>query len=95
MMNGLPHNPRESRFRLDAHQSRRDVLVGGLLASQLLVLPKASSAADPNPSVSQLLFSSQAPSATLESGMLESRVQSNVLLPPPYGMEGPDIFYPE
>jgi len=31
---------------------------------------------------------------TLENGLLESRVLENVLGPPPYGMEGTDIFYP-
>ena len=29
-----------------------------------------------------------------ESGMLESRVLENVLSPPPYGMEAPDISFP-
>lgn len=76
---------------LNAH-SRREVLLGSIAASQLLV--QTASAMEQNPAVSQL-FSSQAPSTTLESGLLESRVRSNVLLPPTYGMEGPDIFYPE
>ncbi|KAL3924113.1 MAG: hypothetical protein SGILL_001244 [Bacillariaceae sp.] len=39
-------------------------------------------------------LSQQPESAKLESGLLESRVSSNVLNPPPYGMEGTDIFYP-
>eukprot|EP00977_Amphora_coffeiformis_P017182 scaffold5506_cov159-Amphora_coffeaeformis.AAC.9 len=30
----------------------------------------------------------------MESGLLDSRVTENVLSPPPYGLEGPDIFYP-
>jgi hypothetical protein len=33
-------------------------------------------------------------SVSLPSGLLESRVLENVLSPPTYGMEGPDIFYP-
>lgn len=33
-------------------------------------------------------------SASLPAGLLESRVTGNVLAPPPYGMEGTDIFYP-
>lgn len=36
----------------------------------------------------------QPDSAKLEAGLLESRVLSNVLNAPPYGMEGTDIFYP-
>lgn len=30
----------------------------------------------------------------LENGLLETRVLENVLSPPPYGMEGTDIYYP-
>mmetsp|Transcript_8227 Transcript_8227/g.22827 ORF Transcript_8227/g.22827 Transcript_8227/m.22827 type:complete len:266 (-) Transcript_8227:1784-2581(-) len=30
----------------------------------------------------------------LEAGLLETRVSENVLSPPPFGMEGPDVFYP-
>ena len=36
----------------------------------------------------------QADSAMLDLGLLESRVASNVINPPPYGMEGTDVFYP-
>ena len=66
-------------------QSRRDVLIagGGMMASQLLYMPKAG-ALDIVPQ-----------SASLPNGLLDSRVEGNVLAPPPYGMEGPDIFYPE
>ncbi len=35
-----------------------------------------------------------AESTELAPGLLASRVVSNVISPPPYGMEGPDIFYP-
>jgi hypothetical protein len=37
---------------------------------------------------------SQADSATFQTGMLETRVTENLLSPPPYGMESPDVFYP-
>lgn len=36
----------------------------------------------------------QAESSQMQIGLLESRVTENVLSPPPYGMEGPDVFYP-
>ena len=41
------------------------------------------------------ILSSSAPeSLSLEAGLLEARVSENVLSPPPYGLECPDIFYP-
>mmetsp|Transcript_23488 Transcript_23488/g.34808 ORF Transcript_23488/g.34808 Transcript_23488/m.34808 type:complete len:328 (-) Transcript_23488:12-995(-) len=36
-----------------------------------------------------------AESLSLQNGLLESRVLENVLSPPPYQMEGSDIYYPE
>jgi hypothetical protein len=36
----------------------------------------------------------KAESAELPVGLLESRVLDNVLSPPPYGMESPDVYYP-
>ncbi len=36
----------------------------------------------------------QAESSNLPDGLLESRLSSNVMEPPPFGMEGTDIFYP-
>jgi hypothetical protein len=36
----------------------------------------------------------QAESISLQSGLLDSRVTENVLSPPPYGLELPDICYP-
>jgi hypothetical protein len=36
----------------------------------------------------------RAESADLPVGLLESRVLDNVLSPPPYGMESPDVYYP-
>ena len=52
-----------------------------------------SSASDPVRAEDGFSFG-QAASVKLETGLLESRVESNVLNPPPYGMEGSDIFYP-
>lgn len=75
---------------LCAH-SRREILVGGGLMANQILISKAS-AQEPITYVPQMLLPS---SATLENGLLESRVLSNVLFPPPYGMEGSDIFYPE
>jgi hypothetical protein len=71
--------------------SRRGVLAGTFVGSQLI----ASRAwADDSSSVLSQLVSPQAASLELGNGLLESRVQSNVLNPPPYGMEGTDVFYP-
>ena len=81
---------------LAAHASRREVLVGGLVTGPMIWQSQAAAAAANEPYVAPPnvpLFLPE--SATLEPGMLESRVISNVLAPPPYGMEGPDIFYPE
>ena len=36
----------------------------------------------------------QAESSQMQIGLLESRVTENVLSPPSYGMEGPNVFYP-
>jgi hypothetical protein len=77
--------------------SRRDLLMAatgvmgrGLVFSTIgSICPLAASAAP----LEGVLVA--APSASLPSGLLDSRVQGNVLAPPPYGMEGPDIFYPE
>ena len=44
------------------------------------------------PSVAQAV---DAESSLLENGLLESRVLENVLSPPPYQMEGSDIYYPD
>jgi len=41
-----------------------------------------------------LLASQQSESSNLPPGLLESRLSSNILEPPPFGMEGTDIFYP-
>ena len=84
-------------------QSRRDLLMtatgrvaGAMGGGVLLVVaalgthPRVASAAA---SIEGVLVAPA--SASLPSGLLDSRVQGNVLAPPPYGMEGSDIFYPE
>ena len=71
--------------------SRRQILAGALVASQIVTSPAL--AADSG-SVMSNLISPQAESTQLETGLLESRVLENILNPPTYGMEGPDVFYP-
>lgn len=79
------------RSKLLAH-SRRDFLAGGIAVSQFIASP--TWAEDSSNSVISQLVSAQAPSRALENGLLESRVLSNVLNPPTYGMEDPDVYYP-
>jgi hypothetical protein len=76
--------------QLHAH-SRREILIGSVAAIQFA---SEQARADDSSSILAQIVSSQAESLELENGLLESRVLSNVLNPPPYGMEGPDIFYP-
>ena len=71
--------------------SRRQMLAGALIASQIVTSPAL--AADSG-SVMSKLISPQAQSTKLEIGLLESRVVENILNPPTYGMEGSDVFYP-
>jgi hypothetical protein len=74
--------------------SRRQILAGalGAVASQIATSPVLA-AADSGSIISNLI-SPQAESTELETGLLESRVLENILNPPTYGMEGPDVFYP-
>lgn len=79
--------------------SRRSFLAGGSVVAAgecFRANPSEALAADDSTMLttpfSQLI--SQPESLKLEAGLLESRVQSNVLNPPPYGMEGTDVFYP-
>ena len=67
---------------------RRRTFLSIALAQPLLCKPAAASA------VETPFSSSPAESLTLPVGLLESRVDENVLAPPPYGMERPDISYP-
>jgi hypothetical protein len=80
--------------------SRRSFIVSGGLsiittssASVVAIQPARADSDDSTFGLSQL-FNPRAESSKLDTGLLESRVQSNVLNPPPYGMEGSDIFYP-
>ncbi len=101
-------SPSDGEEVVDTHsqegkvQSRRDLLMaamenvaggavgGGVLVATLGTPPKVANAA----TIVEGVLGAPA-SASLPSGLLDSRVQGNVLAPPPYGMEGPDIFYPE
>ena len=56
--------------------------------------PPSHAVVDPSTSVLDLV-TGQADMPQLENGVLESRVLENVMSPPPYKMEGPDIYYPE
>jgi hypothetical protein len=53
--------------------------------------PLVAQATDPGSILSEL---TTAESVALETGLLDSRVTENLLSPPPFGMEGPDVFYP-
>jgi hypothetical protein len=74
--------------------SRRQILAGALVASQIVTSPATPALAADSGSVMSNLISPQAESTKLETGLLESRVLENILNPPTYGMEGPDVFYP-
>ena len=77
-------------------QSRRNVLAG---VTTIILAPLAADrcwaadAATNSPFMVAPQFQ-KAESAELDVGLSESRVTENVLSPPSYGMEAPDIFYP-
>lgn len=72
--------------------SERRGMIAGLSSMLLPVLiPGKSWAADSSSPFSGM---QQADSVSLEDGLLESRVTENLLSPPSYGMETPDVFYP-
>jgi hypothetical protein len=54
-------------------------LVGGLMPTMLWAAESLGFTAD---------------SASLPTGLLETRVTENIVAPPPYGMEGSDALYP-
>ena len=94
---GRPHRVRSCqdhdilmRCLMDRLVDRRTVALTSMVS---LVTAFPSHASEPS-SVFDLV-SGQADSRKLENGLLESRVLENVMSPPPYGMEGPDVFYPE
>jgi len=78
--------------------SRREF--GAVVVGECLALSSgpALAASDPvtsnSPLPKPLIASQQSQSPNLPAGLLESRLSSNVLEPPPFGMEGTDIFYP-
>lgn len=84
-------------------QRRRDVVLSiptAAVASFMIAAATVGGGAQPSiaaaaDSVLLDLVSGQANSRQLENGLLESRVLENVQSPPPYGMEGPDVYYPE
>ena len=74
--------------------SRREfgaLVIGEGLALTSAPVFAASDLGTSNPLLPQLF---EAESSNLPAGLLESRLSSNVMEPPPYGMEGTDIFYP-
>lgn len=74
--------------------SRREfgaVVIGEGLALTTAPAFAASDLGTSSPMLPQLF---EAESSNLPAGLLESRLSSNVMEPPPYGMEGTDIFYP-
>ena len=77
----------ESSFEGGTAISRRKVLVG----SSSAILTAATTTINPQSAWSALI---SADSTELGVGLLESRVTENILSPPPYGMEGTDVFYP-
>eukprot|EP00536_Pseudo-nitzschia_multiseries_P006244 jgi/Psemu1/318858/estExt_fgenesh1_pm.C_1300016 len=88
------------RMELALGVSRREF--GTLAIGECVALSSSSAFAASDPSeqivdLPQLLLASQqfqSESSNLPPGLLESRISSNILEPPPFGMEGTDIFYP-
>ena len=84
--------------------NRRRILIGGVVSAVGPFVPAlcrnervwASDIGDFAASAGSVVGGKylQAESAKLDLGLLESRVASNVVNPPPYGMEGADVFYP-
>lgn len=78
------------------NQNRRSFLVASVVSTAAITVlfyssqTNAASAAE----TATASFQQSAESLSLPVGLLESRVESNVLAPPPYGMERNDIFYP-
>eukprot|EP00980_Cylindrotheca_fusiformis_P020985 scaffold7987_cov200-Cylindrotheca_fusiformis.AAC.14 len=65
--------------------------LGGITAAIPHVVPSDASSAD---TPAAMTFGSAASSVELGSGLLESRVMENLMNPPTYGLEIPDIYYP-
>ena len=60
----------------------------------LIGFPRVSEAAVAGVPSNPPVLNAKVDSLSLEAGLLEARVSENVLSPPPYGLERPDIFYP-
>lgn len=84
-----------SSYSLDVPVDRRRLLVSAPISLALTAGTAIQSAHAVEPSTSVYdLISGQGDWPQLEIGLLESRVLENVMSPPPYAMEGSDVFYP-
>ena len=90
----LNSNDARSRPEVARDVSRRGFLTSSIAVSQVLGLTLPASAVESNSKLDDLI-STQAESAQLETGLLESRVMENFLYAPTYGMEGTDVYYPK
>lgn len=79
---------------MDPSLDRRTLVSSLLVTSATTSLALPSKAVEPSTSVRDLI-TGQGDMPLLETGLLESRVLENVMSPPPYAMEGSDVFYPE
>jgi len=79
-----------------SNNRRRRILTGSVstIFMNSFVMPSTSNAAGGVSEKTMFPDLTQARSAVLPSGLLESRVSGNVMSPPNYGMESPDVFYP-
>jgi hypothetical protein len=75
-------SPKVSRLYCSTRRDFLQTTIASSTAASLLV-----------PSVSHAAI--EAESTNLQTGLLESRVLGNVLSPPPYQLEGSDIYYPD
>jgi hypothetical protein len=101
---GGPQGRKSNNVFDDAGQvlSRRTLLQKSAVATAAAVCFTVSSPTDKanamnggDSFIENLILSpGQADSAKLETGLLDSRLTSNVINPPTYGMEGTDVFYP-
>lgn len=73
---------------------RRSIILSAPVSLALALGAQSAHAVEPSTSVYDFV-TGQGDLPQLEVGLLESRVMENVMSPPPYGMEGSDVFYPE
>lgn len=90
------HLDTSTHFTGDPSVGRRTMIVFTSCAVSLAtgLVPQPSHAVEPSTSVRDLV-TGQGDMPQLEIGLLESRVLENVMSPPPYAMEGSDVFYPD